>query len=130
MNTSDSTTDVDVSGVDVEAFEQYRRLLFAIAYRMLGTAMEAEDIVQEPYLRYRSALPAQIDNLKAYLTTITTRLCLDYLKSSQTQRQNYFGLWLPEPVVGDEAIVDEPVDPAPTPAEIITQQESISMAFL
>ena len=119
-------------------FEDYRRLLFAIAYRMVGTAMEAEDIVQEAYLRYRSALPTPIDNLKAYLTTITTRLCLDYLKSAQTQRQNYFGIWLPEPTAGDEALVDDSdlhgnipsVDPAPSPADVITQQESISMAFL
>ena len=125
-----NTTERSESSFDVDAFEEYRRLLFAIAYRMVGTAMEAEDIVQETYLRYRSAQNAQIDNLKAYLTTITTRLCLDYLKSAQTQRQNYFGVWLPEPVAGDEALVVEPVDPAPTPAEIITQEESISMAFL
>jgi RNA polymerase sigma-70 factor (ECF subfamily) len=126
----------------VDDFEQYRRLLFAIAYRMVGTAMEAEDIVQEAYLRYRSALPARIDNLKGYLTTITTRLCLDFLKAAQTQRQSYFGIWLPEPTVDDEALVDEvtlrgqrsATDPAPTPAptpdEVISQQESISMAFL
>ncbi len=119
-------------------FEKYRRLLFAIAYRMVGTAMEAEDIVQEAYLRYRSARPTPIDNLKAYLTTITTRLCLDYLKAAQTQRQDYFGIWLPEPTVGDEALVEEAairdkvlsVDPAPLPVDVITQQESISMAFL
>lgn len=121
----------------VEEFEQYRRLLFAIAYRMVGTAMEAEDIVQEAYLRYRSALPARIDNLKAYLTTITTRLCLDFLKAAQTQRQSYFGIWLPEPTVGDEALAEggehgvvPSADPSPSPAEVITQQESISMAFL
>jgi RNA polymerase sigma-70 factor, ECF subfamily len=125
-----NTTELSESSSDVDAFEEYRRLLFAIAYRMVGTAMEAEDIVQETYLRYRSARHAQIDNLKAYLTTITTRLCLDYLKSAQTQRQSYFGIWLPEPVAGDEALAAEPVDPAPTPAEIITQEESISMAFL
>lgn len=124
--------------LEIDLFEQYRRLLFAIAYRMLGTAMEAEDVVQETYLRYRSAPAARIDNLKGYLTTITTRLCLDTLKSAQTQRQSYVGIWLPEPAVGDEALaerVDEqarfhPVDPAPSPAEIISQQESISMAFL
>ena len=125
------------SEVDASAFEEYRRLLFAIAYRMVGTAMEAEDIVQEAYLRYRSALPAPIDNLKAYLTTITTRLCLDYLKAAETQRQSYFGIWLPEPVTGDEGLTEEAihanvqaVDPAPSPAEVISQQESISMAFL
>jgi RNA polymerase sigma-70 factor (ECF subfamily) len=124
--------------VEAGAFEQYRRLLFAIAYRMVGTAMEAEDIVQETYVRYRSALPGRIDNLKAYLTTITTRLCLDYLKAAQTQRQNYAGIWLPEPTVGDEAMAEDPatsattqpVDPAPSPVEVITQQESISMAFM
>ncbi len=118
------------------AFEPYRRLLFAIAYRMVGTVMEAEDIVQETFLRYQAALPAQIDNLKGYLTTITTRLCLDYLKAAQTQRQSYFGIWLPEPVAGDMAVGGEAAAPelrqdlgAP-PDEIITQQESISMAFL
>ena len=123
---------------EADGFEQYRRLLFAIAYRMVGTAMEAEDIVQEAYLRYRSALPTRIDNLKAFLTTITTHLCLDYLKAAQTQRQKYFGIWLPEPTVGDEALTEDAellgavpsVDPAPNPAEVITQQESISMAFL
>jgi RNA polymerase sigma-70 factor, ECF subfamily len=133
--TADYTSNVDA---DIDAFEEYRRLLFAIAYRMVGTAMEAEDIVQETYLRYRSALPARIDNLKAYLTTITTRLCLDYLKAAQTKRQSYVGIWLPEPTVGNEAMVEpstrqassEPIDPAPSPVEVITQQESISMAFL
>lgn len=93
-----STMDTNIPGVNVDAFEQYRRLLFAIAYRMVGTAMEVEDIVQEAYLRVRSARETQIDNLKAYLTTITTRLCLDYLKSAQTQRQSYLGIWLPEQV--------------------------------
>ncbi len=114
----------------VVAFEHYRRLLFAIAYRMVGTAMEAEDIVQEAYLRYRSALPARIDNLKGFLTTITTRLCLDHLKAAQTQRESYFGVWLPEPTTGDEALVDLPDRHTPEPETVITQQESISMAFL
>ncbi len=128
-----------------EEFESYRRLLFAIAYRMVGTAMEAEDIVQEAYLRYQSALAVaaqagapRIENPKAYLTTITTHLCLDFLKAAQTQRQSYFGIWLPEPTVGDEAVADESdlyihlpsADAAPSPAEQISQQESISMAFL
>jgi RNA polymerase sigma-70 factor (ECF subfamily) len=131
--------DAKMQEIDISSeFEQYRRLLFAIAYRMVGTAMEAEDIVQESYLRYQSARSAQIDNLKAYLTTITTRLSLDYLKSAQTQRQSYFGVWLPEPTFGDEAMIEEAdgqaaiptADPAPSPSEVITQQESISMAFL
>lgn len=132
--------------VAIEDFEQYRRLLFAIAYRMVGTAMEAEDIVQDAYLRYRAALmnqSVQIDNLKGFLTTITTRLCLDYLKSAQAQRQSYFGIWLPEPTMGGEALIDDqggeevsalrtmPIhDPSLSPADRITQQESISMAFL
>lgn len=118
-----------VQAGEAAAFEQYRRLLFAIAYRMVGTAMEAEDIVQETYLRYRSARPAQIEHLKGYLTTITTRLCLDHLKAAQTQRERYFGIWLPEPVAGDEAVVDLP-DTQMLPDAVITQQESISMAFL
>jgi RNA polymerase sigma-70 factor (ECF subfamily) len=127
-----------VATTKVEEFEHYRRLLFAIAYRMVGTAMEAEDIVQEAYLRYQAAPATPIDNLKGYLTTITTRLCLDFLKAAQTQRQSYFGIWLPEPTLGDEALLDEGVrdalavrlDPTPSPADIITQQESISVAFL
>jgi RNA polymerase sigma-70 factor (ECF subfamily) len=100
-----------------QTFEQYRPLLFSIAYRMLGSAMEAEDMVQETYLRYKSA--REVRSAKPYLTTIVTRLCLDYLKSARVQREQYTGTWLPEPVLTGES-----------PGAIADRHESISMAFL
>jgi RNA polymerase sigma-70 factor (ECF subfamily) len=98
--------------------------MFAIAYRMLGSAMEAEDIVQEAYLRYRATPPESIRTLKSFLTTIVHNLCIDHLRSAQSQRETYVGPWLPEPVItGDGA--------APmSPLRQIMDRESISMAFL
>jgi RNA polymerase sigma-70 factor (ECF subfamily) len=82
----------------LESFEEQRPLLFGIAYRMLSSAMDAEDIVQEAYLRYqRLAQPP--DNPRAYLRTVVTRLCLDQLKSAREQREQYYGEWLPEPIL-------------------------------
>jgi RNA polymerase sigma-70 factor (ECF subfamily) len=106
------------------AFEEYRSLLFAIAYRMLGSAMEAEDIVQEAYLRYRATPPESIRTLKSFLTTIVHHLCMDHLKSAQTRRENYIGPWLPEPVITGEGAS------LLSPLRQITDRESISMAFL
>src|SRR5215813_7504151 len=95
-----------------------------MAYRMLGSAMEAEDIVQEAYLRYRATSPESIRTLKSFLTTIVHHLCLDHLKSAQERRENYVGPWLPEPVItGDGASLLSPL-------RQITDRESISMAFL
>jgi RNA polymerase sigma-70 factor, ECF subfamily len=107
----------------METFEDYRPLLFGIAYRMLGSVMEAEDIVQEAYLRYRAAPPENVRSLRAYLSTIVTRLCLDQIKSARQQREHYVGPWLPEPLLTDEGIV-------PAPLQRITDLESISLAFL
>ena len=105
-------------------FEEYRSLLFAMAYSMLGSAMEAEDIVQEAYLRYRATPPDSIRTLKSFLTTIVHHLCLDHLKSAQVRRENYVGPWLPEPIItGDGASLLSPL-------RQITERESISMAFL
>jgi RNA polymerase sigma-70 factor (ECF subfamily) len=107
-----------------DPFEEYRSLLSAMAYRMLGSAMEAEDIVQEAYLRYRATPPESIRTLKSFLTTIVHHLCLDHLKSAQAQRENYVGPWLPEPIItGDGAALFSPL-------RQITDRESISMAFL
>lgn len=103
----------------IKVFESHRPLLFSIAYRMLGSVMEAEDIVQETYLRYEATSPDQIRSPKAFLTTVTTRLCLDHLKSAKVQRESYVGTWLPEPLLTEE-----------TPAKIVKQNEMISMAFL
>jgi RNA polymerase sigma-70 factor, ECF subfamily len=86
----------------MEAFEQYRPLLFAIAYRMTGSASEAEDIVQEAYLRFQIRAAGEIQSLKSYLSAIVTRLCLDYLKSARMEREHYIGAWLPQPVLTSE----------------------------
>jgi RNA polymerase sigma-70 factor, ECF subfamily len=83
----------------VENFETYRSLLFSIAYRMTGSVMEAEDLVQETYLRYSAIDPAEIASHKAFLTAIITRLAINVLTSSRARRENYFGIWLPEPVM-------------------------------
>src|SRR5579884_3754374 len=83
----------------VESFQEYRPLLFSIAYRMIGSASQAEDIVQDAYLRYRQADTSIIQSLKSYLTTIVVNLCLNYLKSARVQREEYIGTWLPEPVL-------------------------------
>ena len=105
----------------LETFNQYRSLLFAIAYRMLGSAMDAEDIVQETFLRWQQVNPMQVESPKAYLTTITTRLCLDQLRSARAQREVYVGPWLPEPLLTESA---------PDSAEIAGLADSLSMAFL
>jgi RNA polymerase sigma-70 factor, ECF subfamily len=110
--------------VQTAPFEEYRSLLFAIAYRMLGSAMEAEDIVQEAYLRYRATPPESIHTLKSFLTTIVHHLCIDHLKSAQVQRENYVGPWLPEPIITDDGTA------LLSPLRQITERESISMAFL
>jgi len=106
-----------------ESFEAYRFYLFSIAYRMLGSAMDAEDMVQETYLRYQAALPETIRSLKAYLTTILTRLCIDQLHLAYKQRETYLGPWLPEPIITADT---NPFDVE----ETTVMQESLSIAFL
>src|SRR2546428_14108931 len=83
----------------VESFETYRSYLFAIAYRMLGSAMDAQDMVQETYLRYSATPPETITSLKAFLTTIITRLCMNQLHLARRKRDVYLGPWLPEPII-------------------------------
>ena len=108
----------------MESFETYRSYLFAIAYRMLGSAMDAEDMVQETYLRYQTTPPETIISLKAFLTTILTRLCMDQLHLARRKREQYMGPWLPEPIItagtSELTKVEERVD----------AYESISLAFL
>jgi RNA polymerase sigma-70 factor (ECF subfamily) len=99
-------------------FEEYRPLLFSLAYRMLGTRADAEDIVQDAYLRWQSASQAEVRQPKSYLTTVVARLSLDSLKSARRKRETYVGEWLPEPIV-------EPT--GSSPAEMA---ESLSLAFL
>lgn len=107
--------------LDDELYRQYRPLLFAIAYRMLGSVMDAEDIVQEAFLRWRAAASSAVESPKAYLTTVVTRLCIDQLRSARAQREAYFGPWLPEPLL---------TTPSNTPEEPAMLAESIAMAFL
>src|SRR6266571_1728516 len=105
-----------------EAFEHYRVLLFSIAYRMTGSASDAEDLVQETYLRYQASESSEIVSLKAYLTTIITRLALNYLKSARVAREQYMGTWLPEPILTSEG--------GGFPLADLEQQEALSLAFL
>ncbi|HEX6477731.1 MAG TPA: RNA polymerase sigma-70 factor [Ktedonobacteraceae bacterium] len=105
-----------------EAFEHYRVLLFSIAYRMTGSASDAEDLVQETYLRYQASESSEIVSLKAYLTTIITRLALNYLQSARVAREQYMGAWLPEPILTSED--------GGFPLTDLEQQEALSLAFL
>jgi RNA polymerase sigma-70 factor (ECF subfamily) len=87
----------------MESHEELRPYLFAIAYRMLGSVTEAEDVVQEAFLRYHEA-GTDAESPKAYLATVTTRLSIDQLRSARARREVYPGQWLPEPLVDDEAV--------------------------
>ena len=91
---------------EVAAFETHRRALMGLAYRMLGSRAEAEDVVQDAYLRWHTADHAAINEPRRYLGTVVTRLCLNRMKSAQARREIYVGQWLPEPVV-DEVFDDD-----------------------
>lgn len=106
-----------------DSFESYRPLMFSIAYRMLGSITEAEDMVQEAYLRYQRVPPEEIGSLKAFLSTVVTRLCLNHLELARNQRETYIGPWLPEPALTAS-------DARFIPASQAELQDSISMAFL
>lgn len=84
-----------------EVFERHRARLFNIAYGMLGGVMDAEDVVQDAYLRWRDVDESSIDSPVAYLTTITTRIAIDRLRSARHRRETYVGPWLPDPMVTD-----------------------------
>src|ERR671915_83732 len=86
-------------------YEDLRPLLISIAYRMVGSASEAEDIVQEAFLRFHreSSKGTAIESPKAYLSAVTTRLSIDHLRSARVRRERYVGTWLPEPVLTDDS---------------------------
>jgi RNA polymerase sigma-70 factor (ECF subfamily) len=107
---------------DAQTFAELRPLLFALAYRMLASVSEAEDLVQEAFLRFHRSGDV-IESPKAYLTTITTRLAIDHLRSARVRRERYVGQWLPEPLVGDEALEADVAD-------VAILRESLSTAFL
>ena len=102
-----------------EIFEQYRKLLFSIAYRMLGSVSEAEDMIQETFLRWQSVSGSKVRSPKAYLSAVVTRLCVDRLRASKTRREEYVGPWLPEPLLTE-----------PDGSDAVMLDESLSMAFL
>lgn len=108
--------------VDEALYAELRPLAFSIAYRMLGSASEAEDVVQEAFLRlHRAAEEGEVHAPKAYLATVVTRLGIDRLRSARTRREQYVGTWLPEPIVLDEEL------------EAVTESDtadSLSLAFL
>lgn len=104
-----------------DIFESTRPLLFSIAYRMLGSVTDAEDVVQESFLRWLQAPETEVRAPRAYLATIVTRLAINQLQSAQSRRETYVGPWLPEPLVTEHA---------PDPSEPIELAESLSMAFL
>jgi RNA polymerase sigma-70 factor (ECF subfamily) len=84
----------------MDDWEQHRRYLFAVAYRLLGSAADAEDAVQEAFLRAHTAAPADLENPRAWLVTVTSRICLDMLGSARARRETYPGICLPEPLIG------------------------------
>lgn len=106
-----------MSQADENGIERHRSRLFGVAYRLLGSASEAEDMVQEAFLRWHQAARRDVQNPVAFLTTIVTRLCLDFLKSARARRETYFGPWLPEPLLTEDGNLAE-------------RLESISTAFL
>ncbi|MGA5894737.1 RNA polymerase sigma-70 factor [Streptomyces venetus] len=107
---------------DVDRFEASRPRLEAIAYRLLGSASEAEDAVQETYLRWQAADIGRIEVPEAWLTKVLTNLCLNQLTSARARRETYVGQWLPEPLLAG--------DPMLGPADTAEQRESVSLAVL
>lgn len=105
-------------------FEDLRPLMFSIAYRMVSGVSDAEDVVQEAFLRYSGALAegTRIESPKAYLSAVVTRLSIDHLRSARVRRETYVGPWLPEPLLTGRTAID--------PADNALQADSLSMAFL
>ncbi len=103
-----------------EVFGRHRPLLFSVAYGMLGSVMDAEDVVQEAFLRWRRTPRAEVRSPKAYLSAVVTRLCIDQLRSARARREEYVGPWLPEPLLAERGASGEPA----------VVDEALSMAFL
>ncbi|OIV35633.1 RNA polymerase subunit sigma-70 [Mangrovactinospora gilvigrisea] len=110
------------SAGEVEVFEASRGRLEAIAYRLLGSAGDAEDVVQEAFLRWHAADRARIEVPEAWLTKVLTNLCLTLLGSARVRREAYVGEWLPEPVLDGDRMLG--------PADTAEQRESVSLAML
>lgn len=102
-------------------FEELRRRLFGIAYRMIGTTADAEDIIQEAYLRWHQADTEEIRSAEAWLVSVVTRLSIDKLRKALVEREKYIGPWLPEPLIASTS---------PTPEEELETASDLSMAFM
>src|SRR5437899_4471733 len=103
------------------AFEQHRGLLFSIAYRMLGSVADAEDTLQDAFIRWERASTTEVRSPKAFLVTVVSRLCINQLQSARARREEYIGEWLPEPLV---------TEAGSQPSRIVHVDESVSMALL
>ena len=103
------------------AFAQLRPRLFSIAYRMLGVRADAEDVVQDAWLRWKDADPSTLQSAEAWLVTVTTRIAIDRLRSAKAEREAYMGFWLPEPLVE----LDER-----SPEVLAEQASDLSMALM
>lgn len=106
-----------------EVYQQYKPLLFSIGYRMLGSVVEAEDLVHETFLKIYQVEEDKIENVKAYLCKMMTNRCIDSLRSSRYKREKYVGPWNPEPLLLEEA---HGLDPS----EVVLQKEGLSIAYL
>ena len=100
------------------AFDQHRRLMFSIAYRMLGSVADAEDMVQEAFIRWQQAGDDEVRSAKAFLVTIVSRLCINHLQSARVRHEQPAGQWLPEPLV---------TEPEDDPLGVLRVDESLSM---
>jgi RNA polymerase sigma-70 factor (ECF subfamily) len=105
----------------LEIFNSHRPRLFAIAYRMLGTRADAEDVLQDVYLRWHGIAEAELRSAEAWLVTVTTRLCIDRLRSVKAEREAYIGPWVPEPLLAADT---------PSPERTAELAGDISIAFL
>ncbi|WP_328471987.1 RNA polymerase sigma-70 factor [Actinoplanes sp. NBC_00393] len=113
---------MSLSSREVDLFERSRGRLEAIAYRMLGSAGDAEDAVQDTFLRWQAAAREHIETPEAWLTRALTNVCLNQLSSARARRETYVGQWLPEPVLAGDRMLG--------PAETVEQRESVSIAVL
>ncbi|MFN0095267.1 MAG: RNA polymerase sigma factor SigJ [Dehalococcoidia bacterium] len=109
---------------DAFGFEPHRHHLFGVAYRMLGSASDAEDVVQDAFLKWAAVDREAVREARAFLVTTVTRLCLDQLRSAAARRTEYFGPWLPEPIPAAR------IAHAPSPEAIVDARESVSFGFL
>jgi RNA polymerase sigma-70 factor (ECF subfamily) len=109
-------------------FDRHRRLLFSVAYQLLGSVTDAEDVVQDAWLRWSAADRSEVRDDRAYLVQITTRLALDRLTSAQHRRESYVGPWLPEPLLtGGSPVAAGPAAPAPEDAAELGEMVSLAL---